>query len=404
MIKVVHISTASTGGAGVAAYRLHCGLTRQSGISSYFVQQFNNNEQNDINTVTAYPKLTYSYRIMKKLGLRSEIRNRKKILKYPINYEIATLPTSPYRLEELSIIQEADIIHLHWVADFLNYPTFFKNIQQPIVWTLHDMNPFMGIFHYEGDVNRNKDLETLNNTIARQKRKWIHQNQNLQIVCPSRWLEKKSLISETFKRYPHTMIPNGLDLSAYPYINKDEAKQALNINNGLKTIMFIAHSLSISRKGFHLLSASIDRLKSQQFNLISVGGEKIDIPHKGVNHIHYNSIHDETLINTIYSASDLMVLPTKEDNLPNVMLESFANGIPVLSFANGGMAEHIRTGENGILVNEVSIDALTKNLYDFLNNKYTFNQEKIRQYATDNFSDKLQAERYINLYKEILNK
>ena len=37
-------------------------------------------------------------------------------------------------------LQEFDIINLHWVSDFIDFPTFFKGLQshQRVVWTLHD--------------------------------------------------------------------------------------------------------------------------------------------------------------------------------------------------------------------------------------------------------------------------
>ena len=45
-----------------------------------------------------------------------------------------------------------DIIHLHWIGGFVDIPTFFKHVKKPIIWTLHDMNPFQGGFHYKDDV------------------------------------------------------------------------------------------------------------------------------------------------------------------------------------------------------------------------------------------------------------
>ncbi|MDR2993391.1 MAG: hypothetical protein LBV11_06090, partial [Bacillus cereus] len=91
-------------------------------------------------------------KISRKLNIDNVTLHKKKLDKLEGKYEIASIPFSSYRLENHPLIKEADIIHLHWIADnFLNYPTFFKNIKQPIVWTLHDINPFRGIFHFDGD-------------------------------------------------------------------------------------------------------------------------------------------------------------------------------------------------------------------------------------------------------------
>ena len=34
------------------------------------------------------------------------------------------------------------IIHFHWINTFIDVPSFFKYNKKPVVWTLHDMNPF----------------------------------------------------------------------------------------------------------------------------------------------------------------------------------------------------------------------------------------------------------------------
>ncbi|WP_165043400.1 glycosyltransferase [Dysgonomonas sp. ZJ709] len=405
-MKVVHVSASATGGAGLAAYRLHLAMEDIDEVDSYFVQKADtSNEQAANNTYTVPERHSIPYRILRKLRLTPEYVNQKRIPKFSNNYqyEIATFPTTSYRIEDFPLIKDADIIHLHWVADFLNYPTFFKKVKQPIVWTLHDKNPFHGLFHTETDEAANKSAYgNLDAQILKSKEEYIHQNNNIHIVTPSDWLKKKSENSQIFKQYPHYLIPNSIDLSKCN-INRNEAKKELNVNNGLKTLFFIAHSIDIPRRGFFLLRDAIEKLGYTNFNLITLGGDRIDI-NSNINHIHYTTTHNETLINTIYSASDLMVLPTMEDNLPNVMLESFANGTPVLSFSNGGMAEHIKTGENGILIDNISVESLTAGLKDFLDNKYTFDEQLIRDYAKDHFSPKLQTDRYINLYKNILNK
>ena len=45
---------------------------------------------------------------------------------------------------------DANVYHLHWVAGFLDYSTFFGAFprDKPLVWTLHDMNQFTGGCHY----------------------------------------------------------------------------------------------------------------------------------------------------------------------------------------------------------------------------------------------------------------
>ena len=60
-----------------------------------------------------------------------------------------SLPTSIFDVSKSNLVKEADIIHLHWVGDFVDLPSLSKKVNKPIVWTLHDENLFCGIRHYE---------------------------------------------------------------------------------------------------------------------------------------------------------------------------------------------------------------------------------------------------------------
>ncbi|MDH6309753.1 glycosyltransferase involved in cell wall biosynthesis [Dysgonomonas sp. PFB1-18] len=406
-MKIVQISsTATYGGAGIAALRLHQSLMKHSGIESVFVQRLPVDagfaEENNIYTAATGRGLITRFR--KKYNVHTEHYHWVNLNKYPADYEIATFGTTSYRLEELPVIKEADIIHLHWVAEFLNYPTFFKNIKQPIVWTLHDMNPFRGMFHYREDEEKNRvNFGELDKKTLRIKTDAIHKHKNINVVCLSEWMKGRSQASEAFGIYPHYLIPNGLDFSKYPVLDKHLAKKAVGVDNALLTILFVANGSHIYRKGFDLVVDALAALNRKDYNLISVGGDKIEVG-TDIKHIHHNRIDNIAQLNELYSAADMTVLPSREDNLPNVMLESFANGTPVMSFTNGGMAEHVKTGENGVLINTIGSAPLAQGIEDFLNNRYIFDSEKIRDYALTHFSDTLQVEKYINLYKEILNR
>lgn len=405
-MRITHISTAAAGGAGIAAFRLHQKLMKQPNIQSSFIQRFHlDKDFMDVNNIYEAPiGKALSIRIRKKFNIHTEHYHWVRLKRFPSNYETISFPTTSYRLEELPIIKNADIIHLHWVAEFLNYPTFFKNIKKPIIWTLHDMNPFMGLFHYKDDVLKNQAIyRKYDEKAIILKQKAIHKSNSLNIVSPSKWLMNLSESSQTFYAYPHYLIPNGLDISLYPLLEKKTEKEKQQVDNNLKTILFVANGVEIHRKGFDLLASAINKLNREDYNLISVGGDKITINSK-INHIHYNYINDIKTLNSIYAAADLTILPSREDNLPNVMLESFANGTPVMSFSNGGMVEHVKTGENGILLSEIGIEPLTQGLNDFLNNKYTFEEKEIRDYAINTFSDTIQTQKYIQLYKDILNR
>lgn len=406
MIKIVHISTSKNGGAGIAAYRIHEALNKTNQVESYFIQKDKNasNKHEKIDYVSFY-KPSIIFRILRKLKLIDFTENsqlRKFVKTFSSNFEIATFPTSSYRIEEHPLVKEADIIHLHWVADFLNYPTFFKKIKKPIIWTLHDMNPFQGLFHYKNDeLNNRKDLGKIDEKIKILKQKYILQNKNINILTLCKWMNQHSINSKVFNKSNHFILPNLINFEQYPILNRKKEKQKLALDNGLKTLLFIAQDINNPRKGFDLLVEALKTIKTS-VNIITIGGEKSQLPNN-YNHLHFKSINNLEKLNSLYSASDLTLLTSREDNLPNVMLESFANGTPVISFRTGGMQDWVKDNETGFLIDVFKTEELSSKLNFFIENNHSFDSSKIYEYAKDNFSIEKRLSEYITIYKNILS-
>jgi hypothetical protein len=79
-------------------------------------------------------------------------------------------------------------------------------------------------------------------------------------------------------------------------------------------------------------------------------------------------------------------------NLPNVMLESLACGTPVIGFPIGGVTETIKNGFNGLLCDEVSVDALGRTISRFFSSD-GFDANEIREDSTRRFGLAVQAQR-----------
>ena len=111
---------------------------------------------------------------------------------------------------------------------------------------------------------------------------------------------------------------------------------------------------------------------------------------------------DERPMVLAYSVADVFVLPSFEDNLPNVLFESLACGTSVIALPVGGMKDEIRTGSNGILANDLTSQSLAIALTDFLEDKYIFKSEVISQEAKRKFTPSVQADKYIALHQNML--
>lgn len=410
--KIVHISTSTRGGAGIAAYRIHLALL-DKGINSFFLSSDNEYE---IKHCSQTPIFRYSYKqkvlnkikwYLKKyfniiLDKRQYFNERLSRMNLDLNCEIATLPFSEYDVLKHPAVQNADIIHLHWVAGMLDYPSFFKYNTKKVIWTLHDMNPFQGLFHYEEDEIRNEAISSrLNKSVIRIKQRAIKSSKHaVTIVCPSQWLFDRALQSNFFKGSGVNCIANSLDMNSFYPLKKKTLRTAMNIPSGNCIFLFVSQSIKNYRKGFDLLIEALLKIKEQPITILVIGeNDSINIP--GLDIKMLGTINNQETLREYYSVADTFIITSREDNLPNVMLEAMACGTPVLSFNIGGMSTIIKDGFNGLKATELSADCLAKIMVDFIGMKDQFSSSEIRKFAIDNFSNEVIAREYLQLYNKV---
>lgn len=411
-MKVLHITTSSRGGAGIAAKRLHDAL-RENGVQSGFLSanqtiDFDNQIVND--SFFAYQKPSF----FKKIYLKFEAlffpdRHQKaaaqfRKIKDKLHYEIATLPFSHYALHEHPLVNEADIINLHWVGEFIDYPVFFEHCRKPIVWTFHDMNPFQGIFHYKNDENDNFAIaSSFDAAMKRIKAEALKKIRIGAIVTPSRWLLSEAEKAMVFDGFEKTCIPNSIALDVFNIQDKEKLRNEYRLEKQEFVLLFVADSVKNKRKGFDLLLEALSLIKDKPITVMAIG--KGEMPKAdNLKIISLGEINTAEKMAACYALADLFVLPSREDNLPNVMLESFASGTPIVGFPIGGVAEHVKANLTGVLADGISSAALAKAIAHFYATKENYNPLKIREYAEANFSFKKQADAYMKLYTDILRR
>ncbi len=396
-MKIVHVSSSDSGGAGIAALRLNRALNG-IGVDSKLlcVHKFSG----DSNVVK------YDIPFIDKVLQHSHIpfkQNRylNDAESYKNEYETVSFPNAIYDISKSPIIQEADIINLHWVGNILNYKKFFKNVKKPIVWTLHDMNPFLGLAHYMGDYKRVVSTRELEHNLQNVKRNAISIHGNIHIVNLCDWMKGYSQASEIFKNCDHSVIANSVNTDVFTLRDKHVCREALGLPKKEKIILFCCQDLSNNRKGFDLLLNAIPNIGQDCMFAIIGKSDKVKFP-DGIRYKAFGTLKDELLMSMIYSAADGFVLSSREDNLPNTMLESLCCGTPVISFSNGGMRDIIVDGTSGILVETQSSEALAEGIIRFLHIMDTFNRKSISMTARNKFAPDMQAGQYLELYKRIL--
>ena len=427
-IKVVHLSTQDFGGAGKAAYRLHKGL-QSIGIDSNMivlnkgsgdpsVRVLPNNYSESMAScldVQAYNSPIWDGQNGRWHNLMGEYPNR------PAGLEMFSDAISDVRLDRVHEIQEANIINLHWVAGTVNWSNAFLGIgDKPIIWTLHDMNPFTGGCHYAGGCKKYMEScgacpqlgsnvhDDLSHRVWKQKRK-AYQGLKINVVTPSRWLGECVSESKLFSHFPVRIIPYGFPLDTFRLYPKAEIRKELDIPESAKVILFGADSVVNVRKGFAYLIEALNR-RSLEYGhdivILTFGslpeGVKIKSRYPVYN---LGRLADENQLAMAYSAADVFVIPSIEDNLPNTVVEAMACGVPVVGFDIGGIPDMVDHKKSGFLVRPKDIMGLIEGI-DWVissSDSGTNFPERCREKVEKEYALEVQARAYYGLYKGIFN-
>ncbi|MCF8011402.1 MAG: glycosyltransferase family 4 protein [Clostridiales bacterium] len=415
-MKILLVNTSDIqGGAARAAYRLHQGLHHININSEMLVEKKLSDDQ-----------FVYSpsNKLRKGLG-----RLRAKIDKFPLflyknRQNIIFSPAwVPDNLKKRINILNPDIIHLHWVAGgFLRIETL-KKLNQPIIWTLHDMWAFTGGCHYDNECGKytqycgkcpilgsSKKNDLSHKIWKRKKQSW--KDVNLTIVTPSHWLANCVKNSSLFKNYRVEVIPNGLDTSIYKPIDKKVARELLSLPQDKELILFGAiNSTNDERKGFKYLKQALQYLAEnnleKDINLVVFGAsEPKDPPNFGFKSYYLGAFNDDVSLALLYSAADVFVAPSLQDNLPNTVVESLACGTPCVAFDIGGMPDMIEHYNTGYLAEAFDADDLARGISWVLSdiNRWNVLSQNSRKKVEREFALEVVAKQYADLYADILER
>ena len=396
-MKVLHITSSVNGGAGIAAVRLNNALNNY-GIESHILcltSRFVDSTITCVKTPIIDKLLRHSHL---PIGQNKYLHQLGKLENL---YEAVSFPEAFYDITIHPLVKEADVINLHWVGSMLNYHKFFSKIDKPIVWTLHDMNPFLGISHYWGDYYNNIEFRKLEEKARNYKTRCIVNNGRVHVVNLCEWMRNFSQQSEAFSRSKHSIIRNSVNIDIFKLRDKIACRKALCLPLDKPLLLAGAQSLQNLRKGFDLLLNAMQKVDID-LNLILFGNQHdVDVP-DNLSLFRFGQVNDEYLLSLLYSAADFFVLPSREDNLPNTMLESLCCGTPVISFTNGGMTDIILDGDNGYLVTQSNGEDLASTIKMAINDQNKFDRQAISDKAREMFAPKIQAAKYIQLYKSLL--
>ena len=408
-MKVVHISTSDKGGAGIAAVRLHNALLN-AGIESFLLTKLKS--VNDIkNHFTLNPKSQLIFKLLDRIGITkkgSAAFARNHLANRPAGFEYFSYPYSVIDIANHPLVISADVIHLHWVSDqFLDFASFFKKINKPVVWTLHDMNPFTGGCHQSDDcmgfthscINCVQLKDTIDeayaDVILRYKQNALSKinPEKIIIIAPSQWLLNRSMQSLLFKPIQHKIIRNVIDGEKFILLDRIKSRIEFNLPLDKKIILFVANDIDNPRKGIVYLKQAMEFFPHAIVCGIGKNSSALDFK----NFVDMGYITDANKLASLYNAVDVFVLPSLAENFPNTICESLLCGTPVVGFNIGGIPELINNN-NGRLAVYKDLTSLVSSIEDIFNNPEKFSRIEIRNAALKMFDTSDVVKNHLEVY------
>ena len=411
-MKILIVNTSDIqGGAARAAYRLHKALLAQNVDSQMLVQSKSSDDYTVMGSSSKVQKLMAMLRpTTDSLPVRW-YKNRTRTLFSPSWIGFSGIVD---KINEIN----PDIVHLHWICSGMISVEDIARIKAPIVWSLHDMWAFTGGCHYDEECERYKDTcdnckvlgsdeqNDLSAKVFNRKQKAFTSKKDMTIVGLSRWLNECSKSSTLLKDKKHINLPNPIDTNTFKPFDKEKARDLWNLPQDKKLVLFGAMSAtSDPRKGFEELANAMKKLKDSHIEFVVFGSNQPEnAPDLGFATHYLGSLADDVSLVTLYSAVDVMVVPSLQENLSNAIMESLACGTPVAGFDIGGNSDMIEHKINGYLAKPFESKDLADGIEWVLNApNYDELSLNAREKVLKEFDSVVVAERYIKLYEEILN-
>lgn len=413
-MKILHIATLGAGGAAEAARRIHRGVLA-AGFDSrlLFLVPGGRNEAAE----SIYPRGLGRLwrRIGQKIDPRNPIvRHKRLITGADLEFDEAfTSVRSDVRLTSSPEYRECDLVHFHWTGNFLDWPSFFAVNRKPVLWSLCDLNPLTGGCHYSRGCVRFKEMppcvacpllrgsadpglaeEAMKEKgAAEASRDW-----ELVFLPPSEWMKENVRASRLFSHARCEVLPHPGEDSTYRWRSESSCRERLGIDPERPTLLFVGDGRS-RRKGYRMLAEALQSFPEDCFQLLLVGDfEGIPLPR---NATLFGRVEDAEMLATLYGAASMIAIPSSEENLALVFIDSQMCGTPAIVFEVGGLTEHLVDGRNGLLAGPPSVGNLSAALRRWLGGATRFDRAAIAEQAAERFSWRALGPKYVDLYREM---
>lgn len=340
-MRVTHLATSTVGGAGIAARRLSQALNL-IGVESVLISGDRTRNIND------------SHEFIAKKSSRQIFTSKALTLSQKIFVQSGDDLVTPYSIRTLnleSILKtNPDIIHIHSFYNLLSESEIEKivNLGIPVFITLHDERILTGGCHCTNEcINFQSNCEKCPQTkmifhkvISDRKLKWrklLNQNKSINLICPSDWVASQVKRAGVNLENQTVTIRNPISPG---YLNI-QTEDSIETDSSPYVVTFISHNLDNSYKGLDnilkCISEYSNELSAENIHFRFVGsGSRLTIT--GVQFEQLPILNESEMIE-MYKTTDLLIVPSKTDNSPNIIFEAAMCGVPFLGSNRTGLPE-----------------------------------------------------------------
>lgn len=395
-LRVTHLATSLSGGAGIAARRVvqaqvNSGIKAHLFAATYSGTQLENHES------------LIRRNFMERFRSKSLTYFQKKMI------QNSDLLVTPYSLtvtkDWKAQIGNPDIIHIHAFYNLLKLDmlTQLSNIA-PLVITMHDQRFFTGGCHYSGNCDGYKSVcpscPQVQKIFKQVPRNQLNVLKNVfnsldeaVVISPSQWLANLARESVVLSKNRIEVINNPVP-DIFSLNSGDNSKK-----DGRLVVGFISENLHNPYKGIEVLVDALRRLPLDfEIEVKFMGNGSIPVFSENVGASQFHLNKPAEIAREIRSC-DAIIVPSFQDNSPSVISESIMCGVPVIGSRVGGITE---------IVDEFNLPSFEKGNSEqlkkiILNLKHDEQIQMDIQGIREKFSYATSASRHLELYQSILS-
>lgn len=360
---IVHLShNENAGGAAIAAKRVAQSLSPMAEDTHFLAINRSNNR-------TSAPALG----ILKTFFVRKFLRKLSRVVSKMLGHSSRILsygffPTGISRsINNLS----PNFVFLHWVGGEMMSYSDLRKIRGNVICVLHDLWLVNGPEHLLEDLKLQRGFVggAIVNFFKNKKRRAL-KSINPVFVVPSRFLKKK-MPDEKWMMDRTWVIPIPICPKVWQPYERNLAKNILGIESHSSRIICLCTSGGQDiNKGLHLIKGVIGALPDadrRNLTLMTFGDTPQDFEDLPCKWVHLGKWYDVAGLRLVYSAADVVIVPSAFESFGQVTAEAQMMGRPVVAFRDTGAEDIIDHGVTGYLAVPKSTESFARGIQCVLN-------------------------------------